>query len=872
MKILKRIVIGILILLILLSGILYFYRDALIQKIVSKINHDYNIEMAYNDVSISIFKNFPDATLTIDDLIIKNEKPFEGDTLVAVKKALLTLNIKDAFSTNIDKIRVKNLLLDEASVWLKIDSSGNANYDIHSVIPSNSSNTNSNSKPFTFAIKEYAFTHSNFVFKDKTNNFLIRLENLNHSGSGDFSADISDLKTNSTVEKFTLKYGDIAYINQAKIKLKALIKMNLAEMKFTLKDNDLNINDLHLNLGGYVQHYPDKEDINLSFNAPKTNFKSVLSLIPNAYSTDFKNVKTSGIANINGFVKGIYSDTKMPKYNIAIVTKNASFKYPNLPKSIKNISFNGSIANQSENHSPILHINTMQFSIDQDTFQTNGTISNLIENPTVDAFFKGKLNLDNFYQAYPIHLENKISGILEADFHTKLDQKSIKNNDYKNIKTNGKASLNNFSYQDKELKNPFYVQKAGIDFNTNTIKLTEFKAKTGASDVQATGTLDNLYAFLFDDKKLKGNFNMTSNNFVVSDFLMEETADSNTKNPSDTTENLKIPDFLDITTKAKAKRVVYSNLVLEEVSTLMKIKDQKAILTDTKAKMMQGQVQFNGMVDTKTSPSKFNFDLDLNKLDIAKSFSEIETFQKLAPIANALKGKFNSDFNISGKLQKDFTPDLLSLSGKVLAQVFVKDINDKANPLFTALTSKLDFIDLKKINFNKIKASLQFKDGKVQVKPFDVKYKDITMHISGSHSFDQTLLYHINMDLPAKYLGTKAQTLLAKLTNEDKDTIKVPLYTFIQGTFKKPIVKANFDQAIKNLAVKVLQYQKQKLINQASNQVENTVEDILNDTGLKDIIPIKKDSTKNENTDVIKEGVSNVLNNLFNKKKKDTTK
>ncbi len=878
MKILKRILFVIIGLLLVLVAVLYFYKDTLIRKIVEKVNQDYNVEITYNNVGLGLLKDFPNATLSVTNLLVVTEEPFKNDTLVYAKNTEIAINIKDVFKKNVDKIKVKNIRINQAKVNLFVNADGKANNDVHLVNPipnvaESNTKATTNSQDFTFKIANYQIENSDLLFEDKQQNFTVKILGFNHKGTGDFSTAVSNLNTNTIIDEITVKYGKINYLYQAKIVLDAIIKMDLNTMKFTLTENDLHLNDLHLKLNGFVQHNTNNEIIDFRFNAPNTNFKSVLSLIPNAYSANFKDVKASGIANISGFVNGKFSDTEMPKYQIAITTQNASFKYPDLPKSVRQITFNGNFANESQQHKPFVQIDKLKFAIDQDVFETTGVISNIVQNPTVDASFKGKLNLDNFYKAYPIKMDNKITGILVADFHTNLDMKSVENNNYKDIKTNGTASLQDFSYSDKEMKNPVLVDNASIKFNTNTINLTNFKAKTGKSDIQATGTVDNLYAFVFDDKKLKGNFVASSNNFEVSDFLVNEndTSKSKTTSTSTTSENLKIPDFLDITTKINAKRVVYNNLVLEDVSSLMKIKDQKAILQNTKTKMMQGQASFNGIVDTKKTPAEFNFDLDLNKFDIASSFSEITTFQKLAPVANAINGKYNSDFSISGKLKPDFTPDLYSLSGKILAQLFVKEINENNNPLFTSLVSKLKFIDLKKIDFNKLKASVQFKDGKVHVNPFDIKYKDITMHISGSHSFDKSLLYHINMNLPAKYLGKEAQNMLSKLTNIDKDTIKIPLYTLINGTFDKPKVSPNFEKAIKELAVKVVKYQKQQLLNQATNQVNNVVEEVLQNTNVNSIIP-NKDSTKNNPKNVIKEGVQNLLGNMFKKKKKDTTK
>jgi hypothetical protein len=46
--------------------------------------------------------------------------------------------------------------------------------------------------------------------------------------------------------------------------------------------------------------------------------------------------------------------------------------------------------------------------------------------------------------------------------------------------------------------------------------------------------------------------------------------------------------------------------------------------------------------------------------------------------------------------------------------------------LLTALGSNLKFIDVSKLDLNNLKAAITFKDGMVNVKPFDINYKDIS--------------------------------------------------------------------------------------------------------------------------------------------------
>jgi hypothetical protein len=52
-------------------------------------------------------------------------------------------------------------------------------------------------------------------------------------------------------------------------------------------------------------------------------------------------------------------------------------------------------------------------------------------------------------------------------------------------------------------------------------------------------------------------------------------------------------------------------------------------------------------------------------------------------------------------------------------------VNAENSTLLKALGSNLKFIDVSKLNLNDLKAAVTFKDGKVNVKPFTIKYKDI---------------------------------------------------------------------------------------------------------------------------------------------------
>jgi hypothetical protein len=591
----------------------------------------------------------------------------------------------------------------------------------------------------------------------------------------------------------------------------------------------------------------------LTFKTPTSSFKNFLGLIPSAYASSLDNVKTSGDFTVAGFAKGMLTDTTVPKFNIAIASNNASFQYPNLPKAVKNIVIDTKIINETGvMNDTYVNLDKLSFSIDQDVFSAKANIKNVATNALVDAALKGTINLGNLSKAYPIKLDKPLSGILKADVTTKFDMASVEKSHYENINNAGTMSLSGFKYVDENGKS-MNISNALVQFNPSRVNLQEFKATTGKSDMNVTGVLENFYGFVFKNQELKGNFNMNSNQIAVADF-MTTAAPTKTETKAKT-EAMKIPSFLNCTLTAKANTVLYDNLTLKDVSGKLIVKDQAVTLENVKTSIFGGQIGVNGMVSTKEKTPKFNMNLNLNQVDIAQSFTQLELLKKIAPIAGIINGKLNSTIKLSGNLDaNEMTPDLKTLSGDLLGQLLSTTVNPSNSSLLSALSSNIKFIDMKKLNLNDIKASISFKNGKVNVKPFDIKYQDIKASVSGTHGFDQLMNYNLKLDVPAKYLGTEANALLAKLSPSDVAKLdNIPVNANVTGSFSKPKVSTDIKSATTSLATSLAKQQKQKLATKGASALE----DLINK------------NTKSGDTTKTKKVVNqakDLLNGLFKKK------
>ncbi len=879
---------GILVLFIIVAAVAapIIFKDKLAQILKEQINKNVNAKVDFSDVDISILSTFPKAGLTLENLSITTFEPFKGDTLFYAKEIALKMPLSGLTKTAEDAIEINSFTIENALVNIISDTNGNTNYDIAKKSDESDIKETSTEpqKGFTFSVDEYAITDTEINYIDQESKLSINLTDFNHSGTGDLSTDVSNLKT-ITTSNISVNSGDSNYLNNNTIALNADLEIDQLQGKYTFLENSLKLNQLELIFDGFVQQHKTNNEVDLTFNTPTSDFKNFLALLPVEYSKDIEKVQTNGSFTIKGFAKGIMDENTIPKFNVNIVSENASFKYPDLPKSVKNINLNTTIANTTGKAEDIyLDLDKLSLQIDEDVFNANGIVKQLTNNRFVDINLDGTLNLGHLSQAYPIKMDNELKGILKANLHTAFSQSAIDNNRYEQIKNNGGFGISDFEFASKDIVNPIYISEAAVDFTPQKVYLRKLDAKSGESDISGTGTIDNLMGFLFSDKKLKGDFNLNSTLFNVSDFMVDNTTETeNTKKESEKGDALKIPAFLDTKISANAKKVIYDNLVLENVKGDVVIKDETVTLNNISTELFEGTMNINGDVSTKNETPTFNMDLGIDKFDIAKSFNGMDLLSSIAPIAKMLQGKLNTDLTLKGNLDDSFSLDLNSLTGNALAEVLTTKITPEDSSAFSKLNGQLAFIDLNKLDLKDLKTALKFENGKVAIKPFDVQYEDIKVQIAGSHSFANILGYTATFDVPAKYFGNDVGGLLSKLSDEDVKDVKVPVVANIGGTVTNPKVDTDMKQSVKNLTNQLIQIQKNKLLGQGAEAATDVLGDVIGeDTGgvVGDVLGgilgggnnnTPKDTTNNANDNTIEEGVKDVLGGLFGKKKKKDT-
>ena len=885
------------VLILLLVSIPFLFKNTIKEKIMEKVNESVDAQISFTDFSLSLFKNFPDATVEVGGLKVINNAPFEGDTLAYVGNFSAKVNLKDIlFKKDNEPYKLLGFSIADAVVNIRMNEAGKGNFDI---AKSTSETPEEEPSNVSLDLNEYSIENLRFTFKDDSSKMSVIVDSLYHKGKGNFANQVLDLETTTSL-KLSFASDGTAFLRNNVVTLDAILGIDLNQQKYTLKDNTLKLNNLELNFDGFVQLLDDGQLYDLSFKTPKTTFKNCLDLVPAAYTKSIEGVQTTGEFTINGKVAGKYTPTTIPKLDIRMLSQDASFKYPSLPKSVKNINIDIKIGNDTEKlEDTYVNINRFAFTIDQDAFSAKALLRNLTGNMLVDADLKGTINLANIQKAYPVDLDLDLKGILKADVSTSLDMESVEKQAYERIRNSGHASLEQFVYSGAGFLQPFHINKAGLSFNNAKIELTELDAKTGKTDFQIKGNLQNFYGFALRNEVLKGYFSLASNHIEVADFMQTDTPAETPKQeeqkPAEskpaTTGNtpstsIKIPAFLDCTLDAKAKTVVYDKLSLNNVSGKLIIKDEKVSLQNLQTDIFGGKTAITGDVSTKGETSTFAVDLDMSKLNIVESFTQIEMLKHIMPIAKAVEGFFSSKISVTGKLTPELTPDMNSLSGSLSASILDGHVKG-SSPLVSALDSQFTQLNLSKMNLKDLKANVTFENGRVIVKPFTIKWNNSTINVAGTHGFDQTMDYKLTFNVPAKMLGSDASALLAKLTATEQQKLgDIPVNVNMGGNFAKPQVSTDMKQVVANLGLQIAKAQANQLTDKVMDKVTNEVTNKITEKiggeainkatdALGKLIGGGKgqatpaDSTKTQQQtpkDQAKKAVNNLLDGLFKKK------
>ena len=799
---------------ILLAVLPYLFRDRISERVRAEIAKSVNADVRWSGVGIGLFRNFPNVTFRLNDLSVVNKKPFEGDTLLAMRQFRVVLDLGSVLRnlTSGGAIVVREVSLQQPVANLRVLNDGTANWDIARERPAAAKSDTS--KALAVSLRRLAVDDASISFDNRESDLTAALAGLDVALNGDFTQDRFDLGTRVNADDVSVRFAGIPYLDHVAVALDTDVGADMRAKRFTFKDDRLSLNKLVLAFAGSVALGDENTGLDLTFSTPSTDFGEILSLVLAIYAKDFADVQTSGKMSVSGKVKGEYGPKAFPALVLRAKVENGSFRYPDLPLPARDIALDLAVDNPGGNvDNTVVKLDRFHVALGQRPLDARLVLRTPVSDPEVELALKGAVDLGDVRRTVKLENVKELTGLVTADLAVHTKKSWVDARSYDRISASGALGASGVALNGAALPHPVAIDSARLLFTPRRVELPTFVARIGSSDVRANGSLENLIGFVLHDEELRGQATVASNKFDLNEWRSDE--ESNI---------IPVPPNVDFTLGVTAKQLLYGKIDIANARGRVLVKDQRVTLDGFRMNMLGGDVLANGYYET-TTPAKptFAFDVDVDSVDIPTAFSSLVTVQRLVPLARYARGSFSSKLALSGPLAENMMPVFNVLSGQ--GSFRTGGVAIEGFPALVKLADAIHLEQLRNPTMRALQAAFTIQKGRLYVKPFDLKIGDVAMTVAGSNGIDQTLDYNLALAVPTSLLGSSASQAISKLASSAGragidlgSAAAVSIGVNVTGTVTDPNVRPSFNGTASSLKEGVQQA--------VETQVENRVADV----------------------------------------------
>ena len=753
-------VLALLLLLLVLLPVLFGGRIA--ERVKTEMNRSLAAKVDWRDAGLSLFGDFPNLTLGLDGLTVVGVGQFEGDTLAAIRRLGVVLDLASAIRSALGgsgPVVVRAIELDRPRLSLLQLEDGTANWDITKKDTAAAAPADTAAgRPLAISLRRFDIDGGSVAFDSRASKLNASLAGFDQSLSGDFGTDQLTIETRAHADEVSLEFAGIPYLRKVRLDLSTDVAADLARKSFTLKESGVRLNDLTLAFSGSVASSGDRMMLDLAFGAPKTEFKHILSLVPAVYTRDFESVQTSGSLAVSGKVKGEYGEGAFPSLSLNAKVENGTFRYPDLPLPARDIALDLAITNPGgDADSTTVNLRRFHVVLGSNPVDAVLVMRTPISDPDVDLRVAGKVDLADIRRTVKLEGVQELAGTIAADaaVRTRMSWIDSANPQYDRVAARGTVNVAGLTVKSDSLPHPLSIREASLSLAPKSAELRSFDATIGSSDLRLSGRLDNPLGFALRDEVLRGSATLTSRRFDLNEWRSDEGELS----------VIPVPANLDFGFDATVNEVLYDNLTLRDARGRLRVKDQRITLENFTFNTLGGGFALNGFYETKdVAKPTFDVGIKIQKLDIPRAFEAFTTVQMLAPVAKYAKGTFSTDLKLSGALGKDMMPLFPSLKGQGGLQTSILRLQDFPPLDKVASLTKLPLLE--DPGLKAVKSQFAIQDGRLKVQPFDVGIGQTSMRVSGSNGIDQSIDYDLSLKVPRALLGKDANQAISGLVSK----------------------------------------------------------------------------------------------------------
>lgn len=776
------------------------------QRIVEEINEQVTVPIKVKGgIELSLIRHFPSASLIfrsveVEDRLRKNKQ------LMTAQEFSLLCNIFSLFKneTEFTRVVVKN-----GNLFMFEDEQGKNNYNIIKKI------SDSDSKQ-SIRLTKAELKNIHFTYESRHQRTIVEALVKNVALKGNFSDTQFNVDVAGKLLVKQIAVGGEKYVNDKNVALDVSMQVNTVTNQYSFTRGKLEVERTAFTVTGFFALLKNATQIDFTLSNAGKDVRELVTLLPENIRSTFAETEGRGEYAIEADVKGNISNVSYPKISVRAVLKDNEIKFGSYNKFLKQVNATATYESDEKGNNQLV-ISNFNCIFNNLPFHFRLTLTNL-SNPSFDFYANGVLPLSELSSFIPDSILQEPDGkIYFHQFHLTGKKSDFTSTDESSLRGSGEFRLEEVEFRQNGIT---YGNINGLlKYENQQIDASDFTLNFLGTDISFSGNIYNLLAFVYNlsskrtanDVVLGVNGKVSMNTFNLSGII--DAYDRKSRPLTQQKQKVNIRDVFNMqgNLQLAIEKFVYRQMKFNKLRTNLQMAPGILRINSLDAQAMQGEVRAQGVVSfTPDNALNINCDVSAIEMDVPEIFKQCENFGQTTLTDKHLKGTISASLTMNATWLAYKELDQNSLSAIV-------DFSIKKGRLiqFEPLRAASKFIrveELEDIRFADLNNTIKIGGKRIDIPQFEIKSSALNLIFSGYHYFDNTIDYHIKVNLH-KLLAQKFNRNSKDVQYIEHDPYEgLNLYLSMTGSLTNPKIK--YDKpAVRNKIKEDFRKEKEELRN-----------------------------------------------------------
>jgi uncharacterized protein involved in outer membrane biogenesis len=744
----------IVVLTVILFSIAYWNSDKILGKINAQLSESINGEFGIRTLSFTMFHRFPDFSITLNDVYLKDSLRSTAQDFFTAKKIVLDISFVRLFQKKVD---VQILTVQDAKLFVYRSVDG---YSNQSILKKPANDQDSTSQPFLFSIGSVALKNVSLDYEDSLANKSYRFQFLKTLQKIRTSDSVSAVRITGSMHFDGLNFNPESgsYLSNKFAQVDIDLEMDKRSKLLMIKPSSLRFDKAQIEMTGNALMKPEG-NFYLQFESTQLDVAEGKTLVNKRLALSLEKIEVKKAVQIKATIHGRFIPGYKP--DVDVVFSGASTEASFGKALFSNFSFNGSFINHVDsaliNDPANSKLTISSFKGRMNEFPVEGSVAVIrLNDPFIDLSVKTIMKLKELNE----HIDTTRFKFLLGKLVTELKYKGPLD-EYLNVTKNkfqgnltGKTMVEDGSFYYAPRQLSLEKINANSDFNQQKVTINELNFNLNGSPVKMRGTIQNFVPFFYEPQNT-GYIQMaiSSPAFDMGAFISKKPKENKT-NRQIRQEKKKVSDMLDsifdrleFDLDVTVKKLTLKKFEATNFSGRLSLFRNTLQAKPVNMKVAGGQMSLEMKIlnlNNKINPITAN--VKVTDASIDEFFVNFSNFNQKVIVSENLLGTITANVKFSANVDDQLVVSAPSMKGSVDCKIKNGRLID-FEPLLNVgnfLFKKRDFSDVK---FAEINSHFDLQGTDMDISRMEIQSSVLSLFLQGRYSFTDSTSLSVQLPL-----------------------------------------------------------------------------------------------------------------------------